>query len=180
MNIKLHFIVLSLFLLSCNKNEQPSLQEYFVDSAEKKEFLNLDVSSSVLNIDKTKLTNTEKSALESFDKVNILAFKKDGNTEKKYKEEISQVKEILKDTVFQPLIKLNGQGKNASIMLVGNDKEIDELVLFGNQKELGFTVIRVLGNNMKPEQAMEFLSILQKSKVDTKQIKPILDFVNKK
>ena len=65
-------------------------------------------------------------------------------------------------------------------MLVGDAKEIDELVLFGNQKELGFTVIRVLGNNMKPEQAMEFLSILQKSKIDTEQLKPVLNFVNKK
>ena len=90
------------------------------------------------------------------------------------------MKEILKDTTFQPLIKLNGVGHNASIMLVGDNKEIDELVLFGNQKDLGFTVIRVLGNDMKPEDAMQFFSILQKSNIDMEQLKPILNFVNKK
>ena len=41
-------------------------------------------------------------------------------------------------------------------MLVGNENEIDELVLFGNKSDLGFTVVRVLGNDMKPENAMEF------------------------
>ena len=65
-------------------------------------------------------------------------------------------------------------------MLVGDNKEIDELVLFGNQKDLGFTVIRVLGNDMKPEDAMQFFSILQKSNIDMEQLKPILNFVNKK
>ena len=65
-------------------------------------------------------------------------------------------------------------------MLVGDNKEIDELVLFGNQKDLGFTVIRVLGDNMKPEDAMQFFSILQKSNIDMEQLKPILNFVNKK
>ena len=82
--------------------------------------------------------------------------------------------------MYQPLIKLNGLGQNASIMIVGDNKEIDELILFGNKKELGFTVIRVLGKDMKPENAMEFLSILQKSNIDMEQLKPILNFVNKK
>jgi hypothetical protein len=118
--------------------------------------------------------------LQSFDKVNILAFKKDKNNNAQYTKEIKEVKEILKDTVYQPLIKLNGVGQNASIMIVGDNKEIDELILFGNKKELGFTVVRVLGNDMKPENAMEFLSILQKSNIDMEQLKPILNFVNKK
>ena len=175
---KLLVFASALLIISC-KNE-PSLQKYFVESGEKKEFMSMDVSSSILNINETKLSASEKQALASFDKVNILAFKKDDKNSAQYSQEIKEVKEILKDTVYQPLIKLNGVGHNASIMLVGNDKEIDELILFGNKKELGFTVIRVLGDNMKPENAMEFLSILQKSNIDMEQLKPILNFVNKK
>ncbi|WP_396188014.1 DUF4252 domain-containing protein [Flavobacterium sp.] len=171
--------LMALCLVNCGQ-EKPSLQKYFVKSADKKEFITLDVSSSILNIDKSKLTTSEKQALASFDKVNILAYKKNEKSEVAYKKEIADVKEILKDTIYEPLIKLNGKNNNASIMLVGDDKAIDELVLFGNQNELGFTVIRVLGNNMKPEQALEFLSILQKSSIDTKQLQPIFNFVNKK
>lgn len=142
--------------------------------------MSMDISSSILNVNESKLSESEKKALASFEKVNVLAFKKDDKNNAQYSKEIKEVKEILKDTTFQPLIKLNGVGHNASIMLVGDNKQIDELVLFGNQKDLGFTVIRVLGDNMKPEDAMQFFSILQKSDIDMEQLKPILNFVNKK
>ena len=173
-------ILIAILTLCIGCKQEPSLQKYFVESGDKKEFMALDVSSSILNINETKLSASEIKALQSFDKVNILAFKKDGKNNAQYTKEIKEVKEILKDSVYQPLIKLNGVGQNASIMIVGNNKEIDELILFGNKKELGFTVIRVLGNDMKPENAMEFLSILQKSNIDMEQLKPILNFVNKK
>ncbi|WP_353149452.1 DUF4252 domain-containing protein [Flavobacterium sp.] len=174
------YILVAILTLCFACKQEPSLQKYFVASGDKKEFMSLDVSSSILNISETKLSDSEKKALQSFDKVNILAFKKDGKNNAQYTKEIKEVKEILKDSVYQPLIKLNGVGQNASIMIVGDNKEIDELILFGNKKELGFTVIRVLGNDMKPENAMEFLSILQKSNIDMEQLKPILNFVNKK
>ncbi len=175
---KLIGLVLVVVMMSCK--DEPSLQQYFVKSGEKKEFMSMDISSSILNVNESKLSESEKKALASFDKVNVLAFKKDNKNNAQYSKEIQEVKAILKDTTFQPLIKLNGVGHNASIMLVGDNKQIDELVLFGNQKELGFTVIRVLGDNMKPEDAMQFFSILQKSNVDMEQLKPILNFVNKK
>ena len=175
---KVFLLIIVAITFSCK--QEPSLQKYFVESGEKKEFMSLDVSSSILNINETKLSASEKKALASFDKINILAFKKDGKNNAQYTKEIKEVKEILKDTVYQSLIKLNGVGQNASIMIVGDNKEIDELILFGNKKELGFTVVRVLGNDMKPENAMEFLSILQKSNIDMEQLKPILNFVNKK
>jgi hypothetical protein len=174
------YILIAILTLCIGCKQEPSLQKYFVASGDKKEFMSLDVSSSILNISETKLSDSEKKALQSFDKVNILAFKKDGKNNAQYTKEIKEVKEILKDSLYQPLIKLNGVGQNASIMIVGDNKEIDELILFGNKKELGFTVIRVLGNDMKPENAMEFLSILQKSNIDMEQLKPILNFVNKK
>ena len=167
---KIFVFALVLVMMSCK--DEPSLQKYFVKSSDKKEFMSMDISSSILNVNETKLA--------SFDKVNVLAFKKDDKNNAQYSKEVKEVKEILKDTTFQPLIKLNGVGHNASIMLVGDNKQIDELVLFGNQKDLGFTVIRVLGNDMKPEDAMQFFSILQKSNIDMEQLKPILNFVNKK
>ena len=175
---KLIVFALVLVMMSCK--DEPSLQKYFVKSGDKKEFMSMDISSSILNVNESKLSVSEKKALASFEKVNVLAFKKDKKNNAQYSKEVKEVKEILKDTTFQPLIKLNGVGHNASIMLVGDNKEIDELVLFGNQKDLGFTVIRVLGDNMKPEDAMQFFSILQKSNIDMEQLKPILNFVNKK
>jgi Domain of unknown function (DUF4252) len=178
---KLFILVTSILAISCaNKDEKPSLQEYFVKSAEDKSFINLDVSSSIFNINEKSLSASEKKALESFDKVNILAFKKDDKNAASYSNEVKEVKEILKDSTYQPLIKLNGKDQSASIMLVGDEKNIDELILFGNQSKLGFTVIRILGDNMKPENAIEFLNILKKSDVDVEQLKPVLNFLGDK
>ena len=67
------FILLSLFLVSCNS--EPSLQKYFVEHLEDKNFIAMDVSSSILNIDASKLTVEQSQAMQSFDKMNILAFK---------------------------------------------------------------------------------------------------------
>ena len=53
-------------------------------------------------------------------------------------------------------------------------------MLIGNKNDLGFTVVRVLGNDMKPENAMEFLKLLQKSSINIEQLQPVLDIVNTK
>jgi hypothetical protein len=51
------------------------LQKYFVENTENKDFIALDVSPSILNVDKSKLSAEQNGALESFDKMNVLAFK---------------------------------------------------------------------------------------------------------
>ena len=74
---KVFLLAIAVITFSCK--QEASLQKYFVESGEKKEFMALDVSSSILNINKSKLSASEKTALASFDKVNILAFKKYSN-----------------------------------------------------------------------------------------------------
>jgi hypothetical protein len=54
---------------------EPTLQKYFVENTENKDFIALDVSPSILNVDKSKLSAEQNGALESFDKMNVLAFK---------------------------------------------------------------------------------------------------------
>lgn len=66
-------IIMSLFLSSCNS--EPTLQKYFVENTENKNFIALDVSPEILNLDKTKLSVAQMDALNSFDKMNVLAFK---------------------------------------------------------------------------------------------------------
>ena len=66
-------LLFSLFLISCNS--EPTLQKYFVENSENKNFIALDVSPEILNVDKTKLSVAQTDALKSFDKINVLAFK---------------------------------------------------------------------------------------------------------
>jgi len=168
-------VLLSLLLLGCNN--EPSLQKYFVDNAEKKDFIALDVSSSILNTDKAKFTAEQKTALESFDKMNIIAFKSDKNNQALYESESQKITHILKGKDYQELMKIGSGKDGASISYVGDENDIDEFILFAKKKDTGFAVVRVLGNDMNPNNIINMLSILKSSNIDLEQLKPLQGFV---
>ena len=165
-------ITLSLLLLSCNS--KPSMQKYFVDNQEKPGFMVVDISPDILNVDKAKLTTEQSKALASFSKMNILAYKLDPKNTEQFDVERKKVNEILKDTVsYQQLMKF-GSGKNgASISYVGEDDHISEFILYGSKSENGFAVVRILGKDMNPADAMTMLSVLKSSNIDMKQLEPL-------
>ncbi len=168
-------ILTSLVLLSCNN--EPTLQKYFVENSEKSNFVVLDVSPSILNGDKNKLSAEQKTALASFDKMNVLAFKFDKNNKEQYEKESQKVTQIMKGKDYQQLMKV-GSGKDAaSISFVGDENNIDEFVVFAKKKENGFAVVRILGNDMNPNNIMTMLSVLKDSKIDTAQLAPLKDFM---
>ncbi|MCF6132819.1 DUF4252 domain-containing protein [Flavobacterium wongokense] len=172
MRIAFYTVVLvSLFLSGCNS--EPSLQKYFVESSEKKDFISVDVSPSIINMDKTKLTAEQKTALESFDKMNILAFKLDDKNKAQFEAESQKVTQILKGKDYQELMKF-GSGKDAaSVSFVGDMDHINEFVFYAKKKENGFAVIRILGDDMNPNNIMNMISLLKDSKLDMEQLKPL-------
>ena len=170
---KLILLVSSVVLiLSCE--DKPTLQKYFVENTESPKFIALDLASSIIKTDKISLTEKEKAALESFEKMNILAFRVDSTNTAEYDKEIKEVKTILKDESYQQLMKAGSGNDGAAIYFVGNDDEhIEEFVVLAGKKENGFAVVRVLGNDMNPTHIMNMLSLLQKSQVDMEQLKPL-------
>jgi hypothetical protein len=171
-----YIIALSLLLSSCNS--KPSLQKYFVDHQEKPGFLAVDVSPSILNVDKTKLTPEQSKALASFDKMNILAYKIDSKNKGQFDVERKKVTEILKDTVtYQQLVKYGSGKDGASMSFVGTENHISEFILYGTKSDNGFAVVRILGKDMNPADAMTLVSILKSSNVDMKQLEALKAFM---
>lgn len=170
-------ILCSLFLASCNN--KPSLQKYFVENTENKNFIALDVSPSILNVDKTKLSAEQNTALESFDKMNILAFKLNDTNKTQFDAERAKVVAILKDEKYQQLMKFGSGKEGASVSFVGDDEHIEEFILFANQKENGFAVVRILGKDMNPTGIMTMMSVLQSSNIDLEQLKPLQEMLKK-
>jgi hypothetical protein len=164
-------VFLSLLLMSCNS--EPTLQKYFVKNTENKNFIALDVSSSILNVDETKLLVKQKTALGSFDKMNILAFKLTEKNKDQFESEHAKIDDILNDSKYQELMKFSSGKQSASISYLGSDEHIDEFVLFANRKETGFVIIRVLGKDMNPTNIMTIFSVLKESKIDLEQLKPL-------
>ena len=165
-----------LTLVSCNS--EPSLQKYFVQNTDNKDFIAVDVSSNILNLDKAKLSAEQNEALKSFDKMNILAFKANDKNQAQFETERAKVKAILKDPKYQELMKVGSGKDGASISYVGSDENIEEFVVFANRKENGFAVVRVLGKNMNPNNIMTLMSVLKESKIDMEQLKPLQQLVN--
>lgn len=170
------FVFLGLFLLiSCNS--EPTLQKYFVENTENKNFIALDISPSILNIDKAKLSAEQDKALTSFDKMNVLAFKRNDKNQAEYEVERTKVNAILKDKKYQQLMKFGSGKDGASVSYVGTDENIEEFVIYANRNENGFAVVRVLGKNMNPSNIMTLMTVLQESKIDLEQLKPLQQLI---
>ena len=170
-------MVLSLFLISCTS--EPTLQKYFVENTENKNFIALDVSPSILNVDKAKLSVKQNEALQSFDKMNVLAFKLNQTNKAQFETERAKVNLILKDKKYQQLMKFGSGKEGASVSYVGTDEHIEEFVLFANKKETGFAVVRILGKDMNPNNIVTMLSVLKESKIDLEQLKPLQEMFKK-
>ena len=54
-------VMASILLASCNN--EPSLQKYYVEKTENKNFIAVDLSPNMFNIDETKLAADEKAAV---------------------------------------------------------------------------------------------------------------------
>jgi hypothetical protein len=170
--------IIGIFLLSSCNNEL-TLQKYFVENTENKNFIALDLSPSILNIDATKLTADQNAALNSFDKMNILAFNLNDKNKAEFEAERIKLNAILKGEKYQQLMKFGSGKDGASVSFVGDNEHIEEFVLYANKKENGFAVIRILGKDMNPTGIMTMISLLQKSNVNLEQLKPLQQLLEK-
>lgn len=168
---KILLILVGMLTLSCSN--KPTLQKYFVENSESSDFIAVDLASSIINTEKISLTESEKEALNSFEKLNILAFQKDSLSDVKYKTESDKVKTILKNENYEQLMRFGNTKNGGSIYVVGNEDVIDEFVLFASGEEQGFVIARILGDNMNPNNIINLIEVLRKSELDLEQLKPL-------
>lgn len=164
-------------LLSCNK--ETSIQQYFVDKQNTPNFVSFDVAPSILNIEQNKLSKEQKAALNSFEKINVLAFKINSKNKAVFEKERNKVAQILKDEKYQELIKVRNGKQGASLRFVGDEKHIDEFIFYANKNENGFAIVRILGNDMNPSNVANMISLLSDANIDKTQIEPILNMLKK-
>jgi hypothetical protein len=164
-------VLVSLLLLSCTQEQ--TLQKYFVEHSEQKDYMLLDISPSIINVEKAKLTPEQQTALASFDKMNVLVFKANEANAAQYQTESQKVSQILKGKDYQELMKFGSGKDGASVSFVGEDDSIDEFVFFAKNQDNGFAVVRILGDDMNPNNIMNMIGVLQKANVDLEQLKPL-------
>ncbi|RZJ71797.1 DUF4252 domain-containing protein [Flavobacterium sp.] len=178
------FILVAMFALAlASCSSEPTLQKYFVEKQEKPNFVVLDIGQSVLKVKEDALTPEQRKALNTFDKINVLAYtiKDSLHNEAEYKAESAKVKALLKDEKYQKLMSFGSGKDGGSISFVGKDDDhIEEFVIFANRKENGFVVVRIIGDEMNANSVMEMMALLRESNFDMEQLKPLQQLMKNK
>ncbi|TGV02737.1 DUF4252 domain-containing protein [Flavivirga rizhaonensis] len=174
--IKYTFYILfaAVLLVSCASSG--SLQSYFVDNQEASNFISQDFPLSMVKLDKSNFTEEQNEAYNSVSKLNFLGYKANGNNDLTLKAEIKKVKAILSDSKYNDLMEFSDKGRKVIVKYIGTDDEADEVIVFGSAKELGFGIIRILGDDMSPDKMSTLFVALQKAKVDESQLQDIMNF----
>jgi hypothetical protein len=145
-----------VFLVSCS--DYPSLQKYYVDSQESMEFISLDIPASIVSLKDTDASDDVKSTLKSIKKINFLGFQITEENAVSFSNEKTKVKEILKNPKYQELMRLTDKGRTLIVNFLGEQDAIDEIIIYGSDKELGFALVRVLGDKMDPAKMMQLVN----------------------
>src|SRR5690606_26642469 len=166
-------IILAFVFNSCNN--EPSLQEYYVENQEDHQFLALDIPSSLLTGDNSGLTAEQKTTLKTIRKVNLIAFPLKEDNQEEFETEKEKITKILSDDKYQTLMRFGKGTTKGQIMFTGDDDAIDEFIVFGSDEERGFGVARVTGKDMKPEDLIKLFKSAEKGDLDIAGLQDLLN-----
>jgi len=167
-------LLTAVIFTSCG--DSVSLQRYYVDNQESKNFISQDIPLSLMEIDKSKFTEAQEEAYNSVDKLNFLGYKFNETDTETYKAELAKVKTILSDSKYNDLMEFSDKGNKIYVKYIGTDEEADEVIVFGSAKDMGFGIVRILGDDMSPDKMVTLISALQNANIEEGQIENIMNF----
>lgn len=171
----LALVLIALTFSSCKKED--SIQTFFVEHQERPDYSVVDVSSSLLDLEKTNLNAEEQEALDSFDKLHILLYKATDSTQEAYESELKKINKVFKNKAYPELFVFNDNGTKFKIHTVGENDEVDEILVLASSNRMGFAAIRVLGDNMDATKMATLVSKIQNSNANNDKLKGIMNFL---
>jgi len=156
---KFWFYILALALVGCSTT--PSIQKYYVSKSEDPNFLVIDIPTSILGVDSNTLTTEEKEALSSFQKINVLLFRKTSANADFLSQELMTVRSIIESKTFEPLLVMSDRQYSGKLVLQGSVEKPNEIIFFG-AAEQGFVLARLVGRDMQVEKAMLLANVIQR------------------
>ncbi|WP_439152468.1 DUF4252 domain-containing protein [Winogradskyella sp.] len=168
-------LLLAAAFISCNQG--PTLQTYYVDNELNLGFSSFDVPTSIINIEEVDMTDEQKEAYESVNKLNVLTFIINEDNVDNYRVELDKVKAILQNPKYEELMRGSTEDGRFVVKFLGESElSIDELIVFGSASDKGFMIARVLGDDMNAGQLMKLGDVLQNANIEDSQLKGLTDF----
>ena len=176
-SIKKSMVMLLLVITFTSCNQGPTLQTYYVDNELKPGFASFDVPTNFINVEDVEMTDEQREAYESVNKLNVLTYIEENTEAAEYTLELDKVKEILKNPKYEELMRGGNSTEGKFVVkFLGEIDNIDELVIFGNANNKGFMIARILGDDMNAGKLMSLQSVLQNAKFDDTNLNGLTDF----
>ncbi|SNR16023.1 DUF4252 domain-containing protein [Tenacibaculum jejuense] len=154
-------LCITVMLSSCKHEE--SLQTYLIKSEDNANYTRLDFSTSMLGSFFETTSEEDQKTFESIKKLNLAFLPVKKATEEEFSSERKRLKEIMKNTDYKSLFRVNDKRGKATVYYSGNTDAIDEIVAVVYAKELGFGVARIIGDEMNPAKIMNMLKNMKKN-----------------
>lgn len=155
-----YIALVAIALASVACGSEASIQKYYIDSQDNKNFISVDVPASIITL-QDDVEPEVKEAYNSLKKMNVLAFTKNDTNAAEYALESAKVKKILKDDKFTELFRMNDKGRSVVIKYEGDDDSMDEVIVYASDKTQGFALVRVLGDKMTADKMMKLAKSIQ-------------------
>ncbi len=175
-HIKTLFVSFLLIVLVSSCKNEGSIQTYFVEHQELPNFTVIDLSPKMIDISNVEFTEEQKKTYNSLEKINFLGYRVKEDNLEAYNKELENVQKIFKNGKYDELMEFKTDGIRFRINTEGTDDVVDEILVLASTEDKGFGVVRVLGDNMRPENMVKLIDDLQKADVDKNQLKGIIDF----
>jgi hypothetical protein len=175
-SIKKSVVMLLLVVAFTSCNQGPTLQTYYVDNELKPGYAQYDAPTSLINLDGVDMTEEQRDAYKSVNKLNILLYTPSDKNKSELQAEIEKVNVILKDPKYEELVRGSTAEGKFVVKYLGDIDNVDELILFGNSKEKGFVIARLLGDDMNAGKIYSLRTVLEKAQFDEANFGKITDF----
>lgn len=156
-------LLVGAVVIACNN--ETSLQEYYVENQENKDFVAIDVPTSLLANNES-LDASQRETLESVRKINLLAYPVKTTDSAGFNSEKEELKRILENEKYQLLMRYGSGERKVEIFFTGEEDAVDEFVVYGTDEARGVGVARILGDDMNPDEILKFIRSLEEGDID--------------
>ncbi len=174
-----YIVLITIAIASISCGSEASLQKYYIDSQDNKNFISVDVPASILTLQEDAEPEV-KEAYNSLKKMNVLAFTKNDTNAAEFTIEKEKVKKILKNSKFTELFRMKDKGRTLVVKYEGDDSSMDEVIVYASDKEQGFALVRILGDKMTAEKIMKLGESIKDIDSDNFGLKQLEGFIKKK
>lgn len=163
------FFILFMTALVFASCQEKSLQKYLVEKQDDPKFIKLDVPASLLKGKNSNFTSEQLEVLETVKKVNVVAYPIKEDNMAEYEKEKKELQSVLEQPKYKELTRIRSNEMNATLKYTADEDAIDEVIIFASDNSRGFAILRLLGENMRPDQMLLLMKAAEKDELNLSQ-----------